>query len=84
MLEDGLQDAERPAEALPHQPVHIHRGFREGQRLVFVDHGVALFEQVHGEIRIFGDGVGVVAPAGLHRLGAPRANRPWNHHHHVE
>ena len=84
MLEDGLQDAERPAEALAHEAVHVDRGLGEGQRLVLVDDLVALFEQVHGEVGVFGDGVGVVSAAGLDRRGAPRADGPGNHHDHVE
>jgi hypothetical protein len=65
MFEDGLQDAEGPAEALAGEAVGVDGGLGEGERLVFVDDGVALLEQVHGEVGVFGDGVGVVAAAGL-------------------
>ncbi len=65
VFEDGLQDAEGPAEALAHEAVHVDGGLGEGERLVLVDDGVALLEEVHGEVGVFGDGVGVVASAGV-------------------
>ena len=49
-----------------------------------VDDLVALFEEIHGEVGVFGDGVGVVSAACLDRRGAPRADGPRNHHDHVE
>ncbi len=61
VLEDRLQDAEGPAEALPHQAVCVDWGLGECEGLVLVDDGVALFEEVHGQVGVFGDGVGVVA-----------------------
>ena len=84
VFEDGLQDAEGPAEALAHQAVGVDGGFGEGERLVFVDDGVALLEQVHGEVGVFGDGVGVVAAAGLDGCGAPRADGSGHDHDDVE
>ena len=57
VLEDGLKDAEGPAEALAHQAVGVDRSLGEGQGLVFVDDGVALLEKVHGQVGVFGDGV---------------------------
>ena len=57
VFEDRLQDAEGPAEALPHEAVRVDRGLGEGERLVFVDDAVALLEQVHGQVGVFGDGV---------------------------
>ena len=65
VLEDGLQDAEGPAEALAHEAVHVDGGLGEGEGLVLVDDGVALLEDVHGEVGVLGDGVGVVAAAGV-------------------
>ncbi len=61
----------RPAEALAHEAVCVDGGFGEGEGLVFVDDGVALLEEVHGEVGVFGDGVGVVAAGGFDGLGAP-------------
>ena len=59
MLPDGLQDAEAPTEALAFEAVRVDGRLGEGERRVFVDDLVALFEQVHGEVGVFGDGVGV-------------------------
>jgi hypothetical protein len=42
MLEDGLQDSERPAEALPHERVGTGRSLGEGERMVFVFRGIAV------------------------------------------
>ncbi len=64
MFEDGLQGSERPAEALPHQAVRVDGRFGEGQRAIFVDHLVALLQQVHGEVGILGNGVDGIASAG--------------------
>ncbi len=58
MLEDGLQDAEGPAEALAGEAVGRGGGFRKGEGLIFVDDGVALLEEVHGEVGVLGYGVG--------------------------
>ena len=60
---EGLKNSERPAEALAHQAVGVHGGFGKGKGLVFVDDAVALLEQVHGEVGVFGDGVGVISIA---------------------
>ena len=84
VLEDGLQDAEGPAEALAHEAVHVDRGLGEGEGLVLVDDGVALLEEVHGEVGVFGDGVGVVAAAGLDGGGAPGADGSGDDHDDVE
>ena len=45
---------------------------------------VALLEQVHGQVGVFGDGVGVVAAAGLDGGGPPCADRSGNDHDDVE
>ena len=84
MFPDGLQDAEAPAEALPLEAVGVDGGFGEGEGAVFVDDGVALFKQVHGEVGVFGDGVGVVAAAGAYGCGPPRADGSGHDHDNVE
>ena len=40
VLVDSLQNAERPAKTLAHQPVGIRRSLRIGQRHVFIFHAV--------------------------------------------
>ena len=74
VLVEGLQDAEGPAEALTREAVGVDGGFGEGEGLVLVDDGVALLEKRHGEVGVFGDGVGVVAANGLYGGGAPCAD----------
>ena len=81
---ERLEDAEGPAEALAHEAVGVDGGFREGEGLVFVDDGVTLFEEVHGEVGVFGNGVGVVAVAILDGGGAPGADGSGNDHDDVE
>ena len=84
MFEDGLQDAEGPAEALAGEAVGVGGSFGEGQGLVFVDDGVALLEEVHGEVGVLGYGVGVVAAAGFDGRGAPGADGSRDDHDDVE
>src|SRR5882757_3617239 len=84
VFKDRLQNAEGPAEALTDEAIGIDRRLGECERAVFVDYAVALFEEIHGEVGIFGDGVGVIASAGLYRVGSPRANRAGDDHHDVE
>ena len=84
VFEDRLQNAEGPAEALANEAVGVDRRLGKGERAVFVDHAVALFEQIHCEVGIFGDGVGVIAFAGFYRRGPPRTNRAGDDHHDVE
>src|SRR5260370_35666564 len=84
VFEDGLEDAEGPAEALADEAIGVDRGLGKCERAVFVDHAVALLEEVHGEIGVFGYGVGVVASAGLHRGGPPGSDCSPDHHHYVE
>ncbi len=81
---DGLEDAEGPAEALAGEAVGVDGSFGEGEGLVFVDDGVALLEEVHGEVGVFGDGVGVVAAAGADGRGAPGSDGSGNDHDDVE
>src|SRR6185437_1833280 len=57
--------------ALAHKAVRGDRRLGEGQRRILVDRGVALFEDVHGEVGVFGDSVGVIAAAFLDDGGAP-------------
>src|ERR1700688_4986004 len=61
MLKDGLQNSERPAEALPHKRVGICRSLGESERHVFVFHAIAVAQERHGEIGVFGDGIYMVA-----------------------
>src|SRR6266702_117274 len=84
MFEDRLQYPERPAETLAHQPVHIDGRLGEGQRAVFIDHRIALLQQVHREVGVFGDGVGVIATAVLDGSRSPRSNGAGYHHYDVE
>ena len=72
---DRLQDAEGPAEALTDEAVGVDGSLGEGEGAVFVDDAVALFEEVHGEVGVFGDGVGVIASAGFY--GVRCATRRW-------
>ena len=39
------------------RPLALIGSLGEGEGLVFVDDPVALFEKVHGEVGVFGDGV---------------------------
>src|SRR5713101_9183634 len=57
MLKDGLQNSERPAEALPHERIGIRRSLGESERHVFVFDAISVAQQRHGEIGIFGNGV---------------------------
>ncbi len=75
MLPDGLQGSKRPAEALAHQSLGVDGRLGEGQRAVLVDDLEAQFEQGHGEVGVFGDGVDGVAAGGFDR--ARCAMRRW-------
>src|SRR6266436_4683236 len=61
MLKNGLQNSERPAEALPHERVGICRSLSESERHIFIFHAVAVAQQRHGEIGVFGNGVDMKA-----------------------
>ena len=84
VLEDGLQDSEAPAEALAHEAVGVDGGLGEGEGLVFVDDGVALLKDGHGEVGVLGDGVGVVAAGGFDGAGAPGSDGSWDYSDDVE
>ena len=74
MLPDGLQGSERPAEALAHQALGVDGRLSVGQRAVLVVDLEPLFEQVHGQVGIFGHGVERIAAGRLDRRGAPCAD----------
>ena len=84
VLEDGLEDAEAPAKALTGEAVGGVGGLGEGEGLVLVDDGVTLFEEIHGEVGVFGDGIGGVATAGADGGGAPSADGAGDDHDDVE
>ena len=84
MLVNRLQSAEGPAEALPHQAARSGRSLGERQRAIFVDHLVALLQQVHGQVGILGDRIHRIASALPHGLGPPGADRARNHRDHIE
>src|SRR6266853_795393 len=48
MFEDGLQNSERPTEALAHEGVGGGRSFGEGERHVFVLDAIAVAQESHG------------------------------------
>ncbi len=81
MLEDGLQNSKRPAETLAHERVGAGGSFGEGQRQVFVFHAIAVAQQRHGEIGVFGDGIDVIAAGLADRLDAPGADGSGHHAH---
>ncbi len=60
------------------RPLHVDGGFGESQRAVLVDDLEALFEQVHGEVGVFGDGVEGIAAGGFDGGGAPGADGSGN------
>ncbi len=74
MLPDRLQGAEGPAEALAHEAPGVDGRFSKGQRAVFVVDLESLFEQVHGEVGVFGHGVERIAAGRFDRRGAPCAD----------
>src|ERR1035437_10927028 len=74
MLEDGLQNSERPAEALPHERVGSGWSLGEGERPVFVLHAIAVAQQSHGEIGVFGYGIHVVTAGFANGRYAPGSN----------
>src|SRR5277367_170590 len=84
MFEDSLQRSERPAEALAHQAFGIDWRLSERERLVFVNHLVALFQKIHREVRVFGDGIDRIAAAVKDRGGAPCADGSGDNRDHVE
>src|SRR6266446_9583710 len=75
MLKDGLQNSERPAEALPHEGVGVGRSLGESERHVLILHAIAVAQQCHGEIGVFGDGVDMKATRFANRLDTPGADR---------
>src|ERR1700688_4599745 len=52
VFEDGLEDAEGPAEALADEAIRVDWGLGKCEGAVFVDHAVALLEQIHGEVGV--------------------------------
>ena len=60
------------------RPLRVDGRFSEGQRAVFVVDFEALFEQVHGEVGVFGDGVERIAAGGFDGRGAPCADGSGN------
>ena len=78
VLPHCLHDAERPAEALPHQAIRGGRSFGVGQRAVFVVHPITGLQQRHREIGVFGHGVMVIASDVAHGRCSPCANRARN------
>src|SRR5208283_4604475 len=54
VLPDGLQYSKRPAKALEHEALNVDGSLSEGQGAVFIVDVVALFEEVHGEVGVFG------------------------------
>ena len=74
MLPDGLQGAEGPAEALAHEAFCIDGRLSVGESAVFKINSQALFEQVHGEVGVFGDGVERIAAGRFDGSGAPCAD----------
>ncbi len=56
------------------RPSGVDGSLGECERLILVDDGVALLEKIHGQVGVFGDGVGVVAVAGFDGRGAPCAD----------
>ena len=79
MLVHGLQNAERPAKTLAHQAIRVDRRFGVGERHVFVFDAVTEAEQRHGQVGVFGDGVGVEASSRAHGRHAPSADRAGHH-----
>src|SRR6266567_9330026 len=61
VLEDGLQNSKRPAEALSHEAAGIHRSFGVGQCAVFVLHAVSATKQRHRKVGVLCYRIGVVA-----------------------
>ena len=84
MFPHRLQDAEGPAEALAHEALGVDGRFSVSQGAVLVVDLQALFEQVHGQVGVFGHGVQRIAAGGLHRRGAPCADGAGNHGDDVE
>src|SRR5665213_3938540 len=80
VFEDGLQNAKGPTKALPCQTIGIDGSLREGERLIFVDDCVPLLEQIHGEVSVFGNRIGMIAAAGLDCSGSPGTDSPRNDH----
>src|SRR5208282_4495827 len=81
MLKDGLQNSERPAKALAHERVGTGRSLGEGEGQVFVFHAIAVAQERHSQIGVFGDGVHVVAARFADRRGTPGADRARHHAH---
>jgi len=81
VLPDGLQNPKRPAKALAHQAVGVGWSFGEGESAVLVFHAVAVAQEGHGQIRIFGDGVHVVATGFADCVHAPGTDRSWHDAH---
>ena len=79
MFPHRLQDAERPAEALPHQPAGVYRSFGVSQSQIFVFDAIAQLKQSHGEVGILGHSVGMEAAGLSHRGDPPCAYRAGNH-----
>src|SRR5438045_2440736 len=71
MFPDGLQDSERPAEALPHQSASIHGSFSEGKSTVLVNHFESLLQKIHGKVSIFRDSVGMISAGTSHCRNTP-------------
>src|ERR1035438_10015955 len=67
MLPDGLKNSEGPAEALAHERIGAGGGFGEGESAVFVFDAMAVAQEGHGEIGVFGHGVDMVAASLVNR-----------------
>ena len=77
MLPDRLQNAERPAKALTHQAIGIDGGFGISQRQIFVFDAISRCSKGHGEVGVFGHGVGMVSAGLAHGRDPPCPDRSW-------
>src|SRR5579884_3550414 len=84
VLEDSLQDPERPAEALPHQTIDRRGRFSKCQRAVFINDLVILLQQVHRQVRIFRYRIDGISSTLDHRCCAPGSDCTWNDCDYVE
>src|ERR1700730_19316180 len=75
MLPQRLQDAERPAKALTHEPTGIDWSLGVGEAQIFIFHPITQLQQGHGKVGIFGYSVGVEATRFAYRRDPPGANR---------